>query len=51
MVVAYFFPQIITDVHDFFFIHNIFTQDPSVLAEFLILLWETKIFIISTYKL
>ena len=51
MVTAYFFPQIITNIPDFFFTHDIFTQDPSILLKLIFnLFYETKVFLISTYK-
>ena len=51
MVTAYFFPQIITNIPDFFFTHDIFTQDPSILLKLIFnLFYETKVFLISIYK-
>ena len=51
MVTAYSFPQIITNIPDFFFTHDIFTQDPSILLKLIFnLFYETKVFLISIYK-
>jgi len=50
MVIGYFFPQIITCVHDFIFMHNISIQDRSVSAGIILnLVMKGKDFSLSPF--